>query len=574
MAATSMLSLDRLENTLGADIQSTTIAAICLGVLFHLCIQKVEIDYMIWHLLGLSTVVLSALVYAHLSLRDCTLPEATAKALLVAVSFNTGLAISIAVYRLFFHRLRQFPGPLGAKLSRFYTVKIAAKNCQYNLEVAKMHEQYGDFVRTGPRELCIVRRSAVPIIYGPQSKCLKSTWYSQVSKDSNKSSVHMTRDFEDHKRRRKAWDRGFSMKALATYEPRIKSCTDLFMSQLKARAGTSVNITEWSMLFSFDVMGEVGFSKDFGNLASGREHSAIKGIHDHMAIMGLLSNVPWLLNMLGSLPGLAGGYTGFFNWCSNEIKEKQRTWNPDQTPQDIVSWLLKAFKERDQSAPPSEAALDEDGRVIIIAGSDSIANTTTNALYFLTKHPATFRELQSLVDQAIPGGEREWSYEKVKAIPFLDDIINETLRLKPALLTGTYRVTPPSGCQIDEVYVLGDTNVFVPTQVIQQDPRYYAKPLEFIPERWSDNQGQLSTENAPFIPFSLGVYNCPGKHLALQTLRSVLSRIAQQYDVSLASRETGETFDSKTQDTFTMTLPPLHLHFTPRQAKQGLEYGY
>lgn len=45
-----------------------------------------------------------------------------------------------------------------------------------------------------------------------------------------------------------------------------------------------------------------------------------------------------------------------------------QTWSPDQNPQDIVSWLLKAFREKDLSAPPSAAALDEDARVVIIAG--------------------------------------------------------------------------------------------------------------------------------------------------------------------------------------------------------------
>lgn len=149
MATASPLSLDGLERTLGADIPTTVLGAVGLGVLFHLCIRKVEIDYFIWHLLAVSSVILSGLIYALVSLRRCTLLEATAKAFLVAGSFNTGLTASIAVYRLFFHPLRKFPGPLGAKLSRFYTVKLAAKNCQYNVEVAKMHEKYGDFIRTG-----------------------------------------------------------------------------------------------------------------------------------------------------------------------------------------------------------------------------------------------------------------------------------------------------------------------------------------------------------------------------------------------------------------------------------------
>lgn len=78
------------------------------------------------------------------------------------------------------------------------------------------------------------------------------------------------------------------------------------------------------MFLSFDVMGEVGFSKDLDNLATGNEHPAIKGIHDHMLILGILSNVPWLLNIISSIPGAAAGYTGFFDWCSNETEEIEK----------------------------------------------------------------------------------------------------------------------------------------------------------------------------------------------------------------------------------------------------------
>ena len=193
----------------------------------------------------------------------------------------------------------------------------------------------------GPRELCIVRKSAVPLIYGPQSECLKSSWYAQVSVDHRISSIHMTRDFEDHRRRKKAWDRGFSIKgkhpyhchrrpatlnqaALGTYEPRIKAKADLFASQIEANLGKPLDATAWSMFLAFDIMGEVGFTKNFNNLDTGIEHAAIKGIHDHMNVLGILSHVPWLLNLMSRIPGATAGYSGFFKWCADEIKAKQK----------------------------------------------------------------------------------------------------------------------------------------------------------------------------------------------------------------------------------------------------------
>jgi hypothetical protein len=83
-------------------------------------------------------------------------------------------------------------------------------------------------------------------------------------------------------------------------------------------------MSAWSMFFSFDVMGEVGFGKDFNNLTSGVEHSAIKGVHSHMTMLGIMSTVPWLLNVLGSIPGAAAGYSEFFSFCAGQIREKHK----------------------------------------------------------------------------------------------------------------------------------------------------------------------------------------------------------------------------------------------------------
>lgn len=37
-------------------------------------------------------------------------------------------------------------------------------------------------------------------------------------------------------------------------------------------------------------------------------------------------------------------------------------------PQDVMSWLIKADDEGDSSAPPGEAAFQEDSRVLVVAG--------------------------------------------------------------------------------------------------------------------------------------------------------------------------------------------------------------
>lgn len=218
--------------------------------------------------------------------------------------------------------------------------------------------------------------------------------------------------------------------------------------------------------------------------------------------------------------------------------------------------------DKDPSASPSDPALHEDSRVVIVAGSETTATTLATVFYYLSKRPDVQKKLQSQLDAAL--GER-WSYEDVKTVTYIDDVIHETLRLKPALLTGGHRVTPPQGITVDGTFIPGDTNVFVPVHRIQTDPRYWKEAAEYIPERFGERRAELETDGAPFLPFTLGAYQCPGKNLAFLSLRIALARTLREFDVAFAPGETGEAFDRDAKDTFTTTLPPMMLQFTKRK---------
>lgn len=125
-------------------------------------------------------------------------------------------------------------------------------------------------------------------------------------------------------------------------------------------------------------------------------------------------------------------------------------------------------------------------------------------LFYLAKEPSVQGKLQTLIDKEMPGGYESWSYEKVKSITYIDDIINEALRLKPPVINIPTRETPPQGIQVGKVYIPGNVNVMVPTILIQRDPRYWEDAKEFIPERWGESRAEMGTDEAPFFAFSLG----------------------------------------------------------------------
>ncbi|KAJ5939345.1 hypothetical protein N7466_002479 [Penicillium verhagenii] len=507
----SLLSVKAFAQALTADIQSLGLSAVIFGVLSHVFIfRTLPVEEYLKSLILLYAATAVAIGATYLSISDVSFLQALVRVAIITSSFNTGLAASIGVYRYFFHRLHRFPGPKLSKLSRFHDAYLAARNVQYNVEVERMHEKYGDFIRT----------------------------------------------------------------ALASYEPRIRLKADQLVSHMEKNLGQGIDITTWAMFFSFDIMGDVGFGKEFNNLSTGVEHPGIKAVHDHMAILGIGMHVPWVLFLATRIPGASASLAAFFQWCEDEVVQKQKvyytppiifyfTWDAKEYPNDVVSWLLKAYVEKDISAPPTATALHEDSRAVLVAGSDTTASMLASTIYFLAKYPAVQAKLQQKLDEAIPGGSAEWSYEQTKSVAYLEDVITETLRLRPSVMVGASRVTPTEGLQVDEVHIPGDVNVFVPIQLLQTDERYYEQAKAFIPERWHEKK-EMVCEDAPFFPFIMGPYICPGKNLALMSLRIAVSKLVQRYDIKFAPGETGIGYETETLDTFTAALPPLQIQFQRR----------
>ena len=76
------------------------------------------------------------------------------------------LASSIAVYRLFFHPLRKYPGPVLGKLSKFYFSYIGLVRGGTHLWLEELHQKDEKIVRYGPNEVSFIDPDDAILIQG------------------------------------------------------------------------------------------------------------------------------------------------------------------------------------------------------------------------------------------------------------------------------------------------------------------------------------------------------------------------------------------------------------------------
>lgn len=135
-------------------------------------------------------------------------------------------------------------------------------------------------------------------------------------------------------------------------------------------------------------------------------------------------------------------------------------------------------------------------------------------------HPDIQKKGQEAVDEAL-GGERLPTFADFGTIPYVDAIINEVLRWKPAVT-----ITIPHGALEDDHYngyliPKGAIVVANICAILQDESVYGPHTDEFKPERFLLQNGALNTAMNSDPAFGYGRRQCTGKGRPIQGLDSV-----------------------------------------------------
>ncbi|KIW84310.1 hypothetical protein Z517_03560 [Fonsecaea pedrosoi CBS 271.37] len=481
--------------------------------------------------------------------------------IVLSITFGT----SLVVYRLFLNPLRSFPGPILARLSKGAAVWEAIDG-NTHLWLETLHKQYGDVVRVAPNELSYCNVESITEIHGAQSsKIAKGPWYDGVPNVEVKS-MATERDLAEHKYRRRIWDRGFSPKALVSYEPRIQQHTNTLSKQLRARAGEVINFSEWCDYFAFDVMGDLGFGEDFHMLVEAKPHPYMVFMHQSLRLLTILGHVPWMKTILPWAPVDAQTKRDGKDFVRISAERFQKRRKEGSNRADVFSYLLADNVE--VSRKLTDAELEADAGTVIVGGADTTAVCLTFLFYLLVKNPETLRRLQEEVDELWDGSTPQtgalWAQAK-----YLNGAINESLRLYPPGPNGMQRTTPKGGCFILGEYLPEGTQLSVHGWSIHRDERYFSNPTEFVPERWIDEKRpkDFRHETRAFIPFSVGQYGCVGKGLALLEMRFFVAELVKRFDISLDISHDEEAFQRAVRSNLALLKGRLPLIFTERAGK-------
>jgi cytochrome P450 len=241
--------------------------------------------------------------------------------------------------------------------------------------------------------------------------------------------------------------------------------------------------------------------------------------------------------------------------------------NDDVDYEDFVD-VLMAQPTEDGTGHLSDNSIKAVIQDMLLAGTDTSGSTVEWAIAELLRHPHCAKKLQTELDEVV-GKDRIVTESDIPNLPYLNAVVNEVLRLHPAVPLAVPHVALEDTIVGGFDFVAG-TRLFVNIYAIHRDPKWWERPLEFDPERFIKNPkiNPLGS-HFQFIPFGAGRRQCPGLLLGLLFVQVGLARLMQSFDFALPTGQDPATLDMT--EKFGITIHrqnPLQVVCKPRMPKQ------
>jgi benzoate 4-monooxygenase len=218
-----------------------------------------------------------------------------------------------------------------------------------------------------------------------------------------------------------------------------------------------------------------------------------------------------------------------------------RLEKPDTDRVDLLARLMEGRDENGQKLGREE--LTAEALTQLIAGSDTTSNTSCALLFHCLEHPEVVEKLRKELDTALPDIDMVPTYAAVKDLPYLDNVIKETMRIHSTSSLGLPRVIPPGpGITLNGHHFPQGVVLSVPAYTIHHSTKIWGDDADiYRPERW---ETVTEEQKAAFIPFSYGPRACVGRNVAEMELALIVATVFRRYDFVLKQEgmETREGF--------------------------------
>ncbi|RXW24956.1 hypothetical protein EST38_g866 [Candolleomyces aberdarensis] len=393
-----------------------------------------------------------------------------------------------------------------------------------------------------------------------------------------------------HKRQRKVAAPAFSSSSMNNLRPLVfKKGMELRDKWLELAAQhpqekeITLDVCHWVSRATFDVIGVAGFDYEFHAIQneSNELFNAYKEMFEIAISQGdglstfISIYAPWVYKFFPSkisktvqrcqevIHRVAGN---LIQDKKAKIEEGVKSGKP-YNGRDLLTLLLKSNVSVDIS--PNERISDDDIlnniNTFMFAGSDTSSLAVTWILYHLAAYPEVQNRLREELLSALPDTLEDMStltedevhslYATVESLPFLENVIRESLRLVPPVHSSIRVATEDDEIPTSFPIVLKDGTVdskqtlsvckgdiiHVAVEGFSLDKAFWGHDAwEFNPDRWDNLPEQASKLPGLYgntLSFSFGPRSCIGQRFSLIEIKSFIYTLVTTFEFRLTERK-------------------------------------
>jgi cytochrome P450 len=208
--------------------------------------------------------------------------------------------------------------------------------------------------------------------------------------------------------------------------------------------------------------------------------------------------------------------------------EISRRRSAGERGEDVLSLLMDASDE--DGAALTDSQIRDEVMTLMFAGHDTTTSTVAFMFYELSRHPEVVAGLLAEQNAELIDGRPTAAQLTGSGLPYLEMVLDETLRLYPPAWIGPRRSIEPF--ELAGQSVPGNAFVNYCSWASHHLADVFPDPESLRPERFSpEAKGKLA--KGAYIPFGGGSRTCIGMRFGQLEIRTIATLILAQFSLSL-----------------------------------------
>lgn len=321
----------------------------------------------------------------------------------------------------------------------------------------------------------------------------------------------MLMDFEEHRHHRRIMQQAFKRERLVAYADQANTTVARSISTWRPGAGFA--LYDAAKQLTLDIATEVFMGEEIGAQADRLNAAFIDVVVGGQAIVradvpggrwhrGLASRRLLEDYFRAQIPAKRAGVSEdlFSVLCHAESEDGERFGD-----EDVVNHMI----------------------FTMMAAHDTSTITLAMMGYYLASGRVGLAWQERLREESRALGKASISYDDVDALPLMDLVFKETLRMNaPVGLVAREAVKDTA---IDGHHVPAGTKLMVGIYPTQRMEPWWQDPDRFDPERFSPGRAEDQSHKYAFAPFGGNVHKCIGMHFGTMEVKAILHQLLLSY---------------------------------------------